>query len=143
MLQSMKQIGDPRKKTDPKKKVRTLSVEELAKSIKYPGSKTPVKKEIDLVKVRPFKPANPELENTFEGVAQNIAYEKQRESDISERESEDYGRNTPKGQTPYYDRQEMMDQLNKPSIKKSIEYLRAKRAKMEEDYKAKAKPKSK
>ena len=49
MLQSMKQIGDPRKKTDPKKKVRTLSVEELAKSIKYPGSKTPVKKEIDLV----------------------------------------------------------------------------------------------
>ena len=93
------------------------------------------------LKANPAKRADMSEEDTFEGVSKNLAYEKERESDILERERDDYGRNTPKGATPYYNREEMMDQINKPSIRKTIEGLRAKRAKMEEDYKAKTKPK--
>lgn len=135
MLKSMK-------KPDPKKKV--LSTEELAKQVNpYPYGKPKKVSDstITIVKPKPFTPVNDD--NTPESISRNLAYEKQRETDIAERESEDYGRNTPKGQVPYYDRQEMMDQINKPSIRKSIESLRARRAKMEEEYRAKTKPKSK
>jgi hypothetical protein len=139
MLQSMKK-GDP--------KVPSLSKEAKAKQdnimadIKAKvAARVKNSQNIDLVKVRDFKPADAGQENTFEGVAKDLAYQKQRQTQISERRSNDYGRNTPKGQDPYYNREELEDDQNEPYIKKAIESLRAKRAKMEEDYKAKTKPK--
>lgn len=93
------------------------------------------------LKATPTKLPPIEEQDTPEGVRKSLLYSREQEADIRERESEDYGRNTPKGQLPYYNRQELMDQINKPSIKSTIEYLKSKKAKMEEDYKAKTKPK--
>lgn len=135
MLKSMKKPGGPKKPSltyEAKTAQDKDRIDMLARAAARKKSmETPLR-------ANPAKPV--EEDDTFESVRKNLAYEKERESDIAERESEDYGRNTPKGQVPYYNRQEMMDQINKPSIKKSIESLRAKRAKMEEDYKAKTKP---
>jgi hypothetical protein len=138
MLQSMKKPRVPKKpaltyeaKTaQDKDRINMLARAEARKK----SMETPLK-------ANPAKLPPLDEQDTFEGVRKSMAHSREMESDIREREADDYGRNTPKGQIPYYNRQEMMDQINKPSIKSTIEYLKSKRAKMEEDYKAKTKPK--
>jgi hypothetical protein len=138
MLQSMKKPRVPKK---PALTYEAKTAQDKARIEMLSRAEARKKSMATPLKANPAKPAAPDEEDTFEGVRKNLAVERERQSEISERESEDYGRNTPKGQTPYYNRQEMMDQVNKPSIKSTIEYLKSKRAKMEEDYKAKTKPK--
>jgi len=148
MLKSMKKLGGSKK--EPKKPSLTYEAktaqdkDRINMLSRVKASKEATKKSMETpLKANPAKMPPIDEQDTFEGVRKVMAYEREQEADIREREADDYGRNTPKGQTPYYNRQEMMDQVNKPSIKSTIEYLKSKRAKMEEDYKSKTKPKSK
>jgi hypothetical protein len=143
MLQSMKQLGGPKKK-GPKKPSLTYEAKTAQDKDRIDMlARAEARKKRMETPLQGYKLKPVEDDDTPESVSRNLAYEREREAEISERERDDYGRNTPKGQTPYYNRQEMMDQINKPSIKKTIESLRARRAKFEEDFKAKTKPKSK
>jgi hypothetical protein len=138
MLQSMKK-GGPKKpslsyeaKTAQDKALIDMKSRAEARKLRM---ETPLK-------ANPSKPV--EEENTFESVRKNLANAKERETDIAEREANDYGRKPVKpgeAKDYVYGGQETMDVMNKPSIKKSIENYRSKMAKMEEDYKAKTKPK--
>jgi hypothetical protein len=145
MLQSMKKLGGPKKK-EPKKPSLTYEAKTAQDKdrINMLARAEARKKSMETpLKANPAKLPPIDEQDTFEGVRKVMAQEREMESDIREREADDYGRNTPKGQLPYYNRQEMIDQINKPSIKSTIEYLKSKRAKMEEDYRAKTKPKPK
>ena len=140
----MKQLGGPRKKNEPKKPSLTYeakTAQDKARIEMLSRAEARKKSMATPLKANPAKLPPLDEQDSPEGVRKSLLYSREQESDIRERESEDYGRNTPKGQLPYYNRQELMDQINKPSIKSTIEYLKSKRAKMEEDYKAKTKPK--
>ena len=140
MLQSMKK-GDPKKPKTPSLSYEAKTAQDKALiDMKSRAEARKLRMETPL-KANPAKYAEPGTEDTFEGNRKNMAAAKERLSDIMERTRNDYGRGTKPGQDTAYNREEMIDNINKPSLKNSLEFYRQKRAKMEEDYKAKTKPK--
>ena len=147
MLQSMKQLGGPRKKKEPKKPSLTYeakTAQDKARIEMLARAEARKKSMATPLKANPAKLPPIEEQDTPEGVRKSLLYSREQESDIRERESEDYGRKPVKpgeAKAYIYGGQETMDQLNKPHIRTAIESLKAKRAKMEEGYRAKTKPK--
>ncbi len=147
MLQSMKQLGGPKKKKEPKKPSLTYEAKTAQDKARIEMlARAAARKKSMETPLKGFQSKPVEDDDTPESVRRNLAYERQRESDIREREADDYGRPPTKVDSDkayIYGGQEVMDVYNKPYIKRSIEDLKARRAKFEEDYRAKTKPKSK